>query len=201
MLPRPGAKGADEVPERVDPKTELTAGDHFRLTVEVPASGFLYVIDREKYKDGTESAPYLIYPNWQTRSGDNVVAPGRLIEIPDRREQVNTFELKPDRADEVAEVLSLLVSPEPLSGLKIGDQPLKLEESVYAAWEKKWGVQAEQFELVGGPGQAWTDKEKLAGGDHAATMTQDDALPQTLYRVNVKPGNAVLVQVPLKIKQ
>src|SRR5262249_13141915 len=158
---------------------------------EVPTSGYLYVIDREQYKDGSMSPPYLIYPNWQTRTGDNVVAPGRLIEIPDRREEVKAFVLAP-RADEVSEVLSLLVTPEPLTGLKIGDEPLKLDAAAYAGWEKKWGVQAEQFELTGGPDGAWSDKEVQAGGDHTVKLTQNDALPQTLYRLNAKPGNPVM---------
>ncbi|HEV3201563.1 MAG TPA: hypothetical protein VGZ73_26870 [Bryobacteraceae bacterium] len=199
VLPTPGAKGAEEVPERVDPRSVLTAGDHFRLTVEAPANGYLYVIDREQYQDGTTSAPYPIYPNYQTRSGDNVLAPGRLIEIPDQRDPVNAFELLPGRADEVAEIFSLVLSPEPLPDFRVGRDPLP--RKLYDEWEKKWGVEAEQSELDGASGQAWTPKEKHAGGDHGVTLTEDDPLPQTKYRFYVKPGSPALILVPLKIKR
>jgi hypothetical protein len=201
VVPHPGEDKVAEVPERVDPNQDLAPG-HYRLTVEVPTSGYLYVIDRERYQDGKTSPPFVIYPNWQTRQGDNVVAPGRLIEIPDRREQVSFFELRPNQGRqgvEVAELLSLVIAPEPLD-LKIGHDPVQLDETVYATWAKKWGVKAEQFELDGAEGKAWTEKENKAGA-RSVTLTQDDALPQTLYRLNVKPGTGVLVEVPLKLKQ
>jgi len=200
VLVRPGAKATEEVPERVDPKSELSDGDQFRLSVEVPSSGYLYVIDREKFKDGAMGAPYLIYPNWQTPTGDNVVAPGRVLEIPGRRDEVNVFTLQP-KANQVSEVLSLLVSPEPIAGLKIGHDPLELSAAVYAGWEKKWAVEAQQFELVGDQSPVMTDKENQAGAGSGPALTQDDPLPQTLYKLNVKPGTGVLVEVPLKIKQ
>jgi hypothetical protein len=168
-----------------------------RLTVEVPATGYLYVIDRERYADGTLSDAYLIYPNEQTRQGDNVVAPGRLVEIPDRRDEPNAFTIRPSRPDQNAEVLSLLVSPEPLPNMKAGTKPMKLDAALYAGWEKKWGVKAERFELEGGAGQTITAKENQPG----ANVTQDDPLPQTLYRVNAKPGNAVLLEIPLQMKK
>ena len=199
VLVRPGEKPKEEVPERVDPNTELVSGDQFRLTVEVPSSGYLYVIDREKFKSGL-GPPYLIYPNFQTRTGDNVVAPGRLIEIPDRRDEFNVFQLEP-KPNQLGEVLSLLVSPQPIPDLKIGKEPLKLEAALYESWQKKWGVEAQQFELAGAEGQTWTDKESEAGANRTTTLTQEDALPQTLYRLSVKPGSTVLVEVPLKIKQ
>src|SRR5579872_5915832 len=115
LLPN-GDKRA-EVPERVDAGTPLKPGDEVRLTVEVPYRGYMYVVDREQYSDGSVSDPYLIYPNWQTRPGDNVVAPGRLLEIPDRRDEVKTFTIVPKRKDQSAELLSILVTPEPLPNL------------------------------------------------------------------------------------
>jgi hypothetical protein len=200
-LKLPGAKVTEQVPERVDPKDALIPGDQFRLSVEVPFHGYLYVIDREQYKDGALSEPHLIYPNYQTRRGDNALAPGRVIEIPDRRDEVNAFLLEPERKDQVAEVLSLLITPEPLSEVTIprGEEPM--DRTLYAGWEEKWRVEAQQYELVGSQGTGWTEKEDQAGADHGATLTQEDPLPQTMYRVNVKPGSPFLILAPLKIKQ
>ena len=194
-----GDQSREQTPERIDAATPLANGDKVRLTVEVPATGYLYVVDRERYADGKMSDPYLIYPNWQTRAGDNVVAPGRLLEIPDRRDNPNVFLIRPQRQDQVAEVLSLLVSPQPLTGFTITHEtlPPKLDAALYAAWEKKWAVKAERFEMEGGAGKAVTPKENQAG----TTLTQDDPLPQTLYRVGVKPGSPVLLEIPLEIKR
>jgi hypothetical protein len=195
-----GDQSREQTAERVDSDTPLKNGDHVRLTVEVPATGYLYMIDRERYSDGTMSDPYLIYPNLQTRQGDNVVAPGRLLEIPDRRDRPNAFTIRPSRPDQNAEVLSLLVSPVALPNLKIGDTPLKLDAALYAGWEKQWAVKADRFEMEGGAGKTITEKENKVGGDHGAKVTQDDAMPQTLYSVGAKPGSPLLLEIPLQLK-
>ena len=197
LLVLEGDRSRKQTPERVDSSMPLGNGDEVRLTVEVPSTGYLYVIDRERYADGKMSDPYLIYPNEQTRQGDNVVAPGRLVEIPDRRDRINVFTIRPTRPDQTAEVLSLLVSPEPIPHLKAGHDPLKLDAALYAGWEKKWAVKAEIAELVGGAGKSITEKENKVG----ATLTKDDPLPQTLYHVGVKPGSAVLLEIPLQLKK
>ena len=38
-------------------------------------------------------------------------------------------------------------------------------------------------------------------GDSGGKLTQDDPLPQTLYKVNCELGRAMLVKVPVRIKQ
>jgi hypothetical protein len=201
VLEKPGGQSREEVPERIDADSVLSVGDHVRLNVEVPSSGYLYVIDREEYADGTTSDPYLIYPNWQTRPGDNVVAPGRIIEIPDRRETQNVFLVQPQRPDQVAEVLSMLITNSPLPDLRIGDHALKLGRKMYEDWRQQYGAQVERLDLVGGAGSVWTSKENDSGANHNQLLTQGDAPPQTLYRVSAKPGSPVLVQVPLRIKK
>jgi hypothetical protein len=199
VLPGPGEKGTNEVPERVDADTPLTPGDKVRLSVEVPYKGYLYVIDRERYADGSLSDPYLIYPNRVTLRGDNVVAPGRVVEVPDRRSSPNYFLVKPTRKDQTSEVISFLVTPEALPGMTIGDHALKLDNATYSKWEKDWGVKSQVLNLQDAAGAAWTDQEKKAGD--GGTLTQDDPLPQTLYRVPSVTGKSILLEVPLHIKQ
>jgi len=120
--------------------------------------------------------------------------------IPGRRDEVNVFTLQP-KANQVSEVLSLLVSPEPIAGLKIGHDPLELKAALFAEWVKKWAVGPQKFELQGDQSPVMTDKENQAGAGNGPALTEDDPLPQTLYKLNVKPGNPVLVEIPLKIKQ
>lgn len=56
------------------------------------------------------------------------------------------------------------------------------------------------FEMEGGAGQTMTDEEQAAETDGSKLLTQDDPVPQTIYRAAVKPGTPVLVTVPLKFK-
>ena len=59
------------VPERISANTRLVQGDRLRISVEAVRAGYLYVIDREQYADGTLGEPYLIFPTTRTSAGDN----------------------------------------------------------------------------------------------------------------------------------
>jgi hypothetical protein len=188
-------KEAEWTPERVEADTVFAAGDRVKLGIESPRSGYLYVIDREQYTDGTVSDPYLIFPTTRNRDGANSVAAGKLIELPER----SSFRLKPMRSDYAGEVLILIVSAEPLKDVQPGSGATKLDPGAVARWESQWAGSVERFELVGGAGKAYTKAEKEAGQESARILTQDDAMPQTLYQISVKPGAPLLVTVPLRI--
>lgn len=181
-------------PERVESETAFAVGEQVRLSIESPRNGFLYVIDREQYADGTLSEPYLIFPTLQNRDGNNAVAAGKLIELPDK----SAFRLKPLREDYKGESLTLLITQEPLAEIKVGSTFIKLDTAMVAQWEKQWSVPVERFEMVEGVGKAYTKAEKEAG-DGSRLLTQEDELPQTLYRVVAKPGNPLLITVNLRI--
>lgn len=190
-------EAAEFTPERVEFETAFAPGDRVRLSIESPRDGFLYVINREQYTDGTFSDPYLIFPTLRNRGGDNAVKAGKLIELPGRA----AFKLTPLRADYRGEVLTLIVSPTPLSEIKPGPSMIKLDRAMVDAWEQKWRAQVERFELNGGSGTPYTKAEKEAGADGTRLLTQEDELPQTLFRVLPKPGNAILIPVSLRIEQ
>src|SRR5712671_1059192 len=86
-----GLKQSEWTPERIEADTPLNIGDRVRLTIESPRPGFLYIIDREQYADGSFGEPMLIFPTLHTRGGDNRVAPGRLIDIPAQEDQYSYF--------------------------------------------------------------------------------------------------------------
>jgi hypothetical protein len=188
-------KKTEWTPERVEADTVFAAGDRVRLGIESPRDGYLYVIDREQYADGTFSDPYLIFPSLRNRDGANTVAAGKLIELPERA----AFRLNPMRADYAGEVLTLLVTSEPLKDVKPGSGPVKLDSEMVARLESQWAGAVERFELIGGAGKTYTKAEKEAAQDGARILTQEDAMPQTLYHVNVKRGAPLLVTVPLRI--
>jgi len=182
-------------PERVEAETVFAANDRVRLGIESPRNGYLYVIDREQYADGTVSDPYLIFPTLRNRDGANSVTAGKLIELPER----SAFRLKPMRSDYAGEMLVVLVTSEPLKDIKPGTGATKLDSEMVKQWESQWAGAVERFELIGGAGKPYTKAEKEAGQEGARILTQDDAMPQTLYHVSVKRGAPLLVTVPLRI--
>ena len=189
------------IPERVSSTSRLNDGDRVRLTLESPAHGYLYVIDRERYASGERGTPYLIFPTTRTRNGNNKVMGGKLIDIPAQSDRPNFFTLRRSRPDQVEEELTVLLTPEPIEGIAIGPKALALSEAQVATWEKQWGsTKPETFELIGGAGKAWTQAEQVAADDGARLLTQDDPPPQTVYRVAVKPGAPLAVEVHLRYK-
>jgi hypothetical protein len=202
LVLEPTGEGAGEqVPERLSADTVLAEGDRVRLSVEAATSGFLYIIDRERYADGSLSDPYVIYPNRLTRIDGNRVSPGRLIEIPNRDDHPNCFTIRSSRPEQAAEVLTVLITPQALAEVQIGNQPFRLDSAAYQGWEKQWAAKAERFELEGGAGQVWTPKEKQAGAGTDATLTQSDPTPQSLYRVSAPPGSPLILEIPLRFRK
>jgi hypothetical protein len=192
---------SEQVPERMGMDMVLSEGDRVRLSIESATRGYLYIIDREQYSDGTMSDPYVIYPNRLTRFEGNMVGPGRLIEIPNRDDRPNVFTLRASRPGQTAEVLSVLITPKPLAEVKVGSQPMRLDSELYRGWEKQWAAKWERFDLEGGAGQVWTAQEQQVGAGNGGTLTQSDAPPENLYRINSRLGSPVLLEVPLQFKK
>ena len=84
------------------------------------------MIDRERYAGGSTGDPYLIFPTTRTRGGDNRVAPGQIIEIPGQDDRPNFFTPRRSRLDQTGELLTVIVTPQPIAGITIGDKPLPL---------------------------------------------------------------------------
>ncbi|MGH9845648.1 MAG: DUF4384 domain-containing protein [Blastocatellia bacterium] len=185
-------------PERVESTTALRMGERVRFSFESPQTGYLYVIDREQYADGSKGEPSLIFPTTRTREGNNKVAPGQLVEIPGQEDRPNYFTLRQSRPDQTGELLTVIVTPQPIEGISIGNKPLPLSNEQVAQWEKLWGAVTEKFEMTGGAGKTWTKAEQEAGASATRQLTQDDPGPQTIYRVAVKPGSPLLVNVGLR---
>src|SRR5215475_146344 len=164
------------LPERISATTRLVQGDRLRISVEAVRAGYLYVIDREQYADGTLGEPYLIFPTKRTSGGDNQVAIGRLLEIPAQDDSPPFFTMKKSRADHVAEVLSVLVTPTPLEDVHITDKAQKLTDAQVASWEKAWGTSVGHLEMST-TGQTWTKEEKDAT---TRALTASAPAPQML---------------------
>jgi hypothetical protein len=192
------------IPERASVGTPLEEGERVRISIEVPRKGYLYVIDREEYEKGF-GEPYLIFPTLRMRGGNNVVAPGRLIEIPARNDDPPFFTLERSGNDHIGEEISVLVASTPIPELRTGASELKLTKEQFAKLER-YAEKAESFELKDGVGTVWTEEEVMAGtnssgGDGKKSLRQGDPAPQTIYRIAARPDAPVMIKVPLKIKR
>jgi hypothetical protein len=197
-----GSDAATWIPERVPANAGLSEGDRVRLSIEAARTGYLYVIDREQYADGTLGEPYLIFPTTRTLGGDNQVKAGRLVDIPAQEDSPPFFTLKRSRADQVGELLSVIVSPVPLAELEMGAQAQKLSVERVAQWEKSWGGQAGRLELSGGAGKLWTREEKEAAVSDGRLLKAAAPNPQTLYyRPGVKSDEPLLIKVQLQYRR
>lgn len=186
------------LPERISPATKLAQGDRLRIAVEAVRGGYLYVINREQYADGTLGDPYLIFPTTRTAGGDNEVAIGKLVEIPDQGDAPPFFTMKKSRTDHVAEVVSVLITPQPLEGVQITDKALKLTGAQVAEWEKRWGSTVGRLDMTT-VGQTWTRDEKEA---RTRALTNSAPAPQLVfYRPGAKPTEPMLVKLKLSYRK
>lgn len=190
---------AQWTPERISVDTPLAIGQRVRLSIESARTGYLYVINRELYADGSVGDPFLIFPTTGLRGGDNKVTVGRIVDIPAQEDSPNYFNLEPDRADLVGEILIVLIAPEPLSGVKISDVALQLSRSDVGEWEAKWGTKIGRLEMENSVGKAWTKEEKDAGAVNGKQLKANSPTPQTLYyRPDAKASDPMMVSVKLK---
>jgi hypothetical protein len=196
-------RGDQDTPtaERAAADTLFTEGERLRLSIEAPrrTDSYLYVIDREVYADGSTSDPYLIYPSPTTPEGGNVVTAGKPVFIPARGDEYPYFTLERARKDQLREEIAIIVSPRPLK-LPLGtpDKPVKLEQAQVAEWERQWGGRAERREERDGAGSQWTAAEREADKGERR-LVQGDPLPQTIYRIKVKPDSPMMLRVSLRI--
>lgn len=192
--------------ERMGLDISLAIGEKIRLSIEsLSHSGYLYVVDRELYSDGSYSNPKLIYPTLRSKNRNSPIGAGDLIFIPE-----TSFTVKPNQSEkkQVAEVLTIIVSPKILiDESMLQTKAIDLPINQFMSWFKQWEVNTTLFEQEEGTGQTITLVEQTAGQDFAkglveepATLTQDDPLPQSVFRSKIKRGNPVLVNVSLKFR-
>jgi hypothetical protein len=193
LLPQEG----EWTPERVTAGAPLTEGSRVQLTIESPRTGYLYVFDREIYADKTFGEPYLIFPTLGLNGGDNKVGAGRVIEIPSSADKPPFYTLRRSRDDHDGEALTVIVSDKPLPGLTIGRSALRISAEQFSNYEKQWGAMTQQLELDTGAGTPMSKAERAAAS--GGNLTQDDSMPQTIYRVATRPDQPLLITIPLSI--
>jgi hypothetical protein len=180
---------------RVEGDVTFREGDYVRLSVESPRTGYLYVLDRDLFSDGTTGDPMLIFP-WI--GADNKLFPGGLIDIPEQEDDPSYFTARLSGPNQAGELLTFIVTNTPLD-LPVTDKPLRISPKDLSDWEKSWGGVAERYEMEGGAGELWTQEEQQsASKDRRRQLTRDDPAPQTIYRVFTSNNKGMLVNFVLK---
>lgn len=201
VLEAKGRAKAELTPHRVEAGELLRLGDQVRLSIETPESGFVYVVDQELYDDGSFGPPYLIFPVSATRHGDNRVAAGQLIEIPDQGDPVNVFTISAKGRSDRGERLTILLSKQPIPGLAMTEQPRQLPGSTFQSWVKQFESAPEHFELANGSGLPWTKTEQEAGADPKRLLTLGDPPPQTIFVFSGSRGKGIMATILLSFLQ
>ena len=186
--------------ERVSMESPLTAGQFVRLSIESARPGYLYVINRDVYSDGTSSAPNLIFPTLRLRGGDNRVQPGVAIEIPDGEDRPPVFRLKKTRADQVSSMVTVIVAPQPLAEIRPSRDAQRLSTEQVAAWEKKWGSKVERVDDATSLGKVYTPAEQRAAQPNPEPLGRTDPIPVTLIKAETHAGQPMLISVPIKME-
>lgn len=203
-----GQEGEEPKLEQVESGASLTIGSSVRIGIEpLTRNGYLYIIERERFADGSYGAARLIFPTLRTRNGNNAVKAHELVLIP---RPPSYFRINPSSTGkaQTAEVLTIILSPRPLDLIEpLGNQPMTVNNAVFQSWETKWSVPMNTLELNGGAGTVMSVKTQTEGaksldqeGQEAQQLTQDDPLPQTVYRATIRRGAAFLVTVALRFK-
>jgi Domain of unknown function (DUF4384) len=190
-LQRERIRQLERVSRRVEADTKFHEGDLLRISIESPLAGYLYIVDRDWFTDGSGGETNLIFP---VRGEDNRLKPGKLIDIPTETEA--SFKATP-KPNQTGEVLTIIVTLSPLQ-LPLSNNPLPITNTQLSDWTKRWSALTDRYEMNDGAGQTRTIEEQQAaaiGGTRQ--LTRDDPGPQTIYRLVPKNRDGVLFNLML----
>lgn len=199
--------------ERVGVDTVFAPHDPLRFAIESSVAGFLYVIGRETYSDGTFGRPYPIFP--MSPDDDNSVRPGMLFDFPDQREDVAYLRLNPKKDNYTGEILTVVIAPRPLTIIKLGKDG-KVQDSDDLR-DLELGAQVEVFSRTDTADKIYSkteaaaacgvkarelERDKSAGKPCGeAGLTREESLPQSIYQIMAPPGQPAVAFVKLSVQQ
>lgn len=190
----------DWTAERVSSSTKFKPGDRVRFTIEPLRSGFIYILNREVYKDGTTGKTLLIHPDFAGRTRRDVsVNAGRLVEIPATSEDIPYFLIGTDEEKYSGEEIIVVISPTKLSGFNFGKDEILVQPSLIEKWFNEWASSTDAYDASDGEGVAYTRTE--AEAVKTRSLTQEEPLPQTIYRFKSVAGKPLMISFQLQIKQ
>jgi len=190
----------DWTPERMTLDDAIAEGELLRLSFESASVGYLYVIDRDVYKNGTKSAPTLRFPTKQLLGGDNQVGPGETIQIPNPKDRPSAFTVALTRTDQTGIQVTLILSPKPLPEIIVPEKALPLSEALVARYEQQYGTGVQMVEDKSMTKLVATLAENAAASDPSRKLAEKDPLPITLFHRAGHPGDPMLATAVIRVK-
>lgn len=202
-LPAGNGKGLVDTATRIEDNSPLSTGERVRLGLEsLSHGGFVYIIDREQFADGTLGDAYLLFPTRNINDGKHWAQPGLQIQLP-RADGCFCVKSRNPQKLLVADNLIVIVSPTQLLGLsETGEKeipvPAKLASYVRLAEQAR----TYRGSLQGGGGLAQTPQEVRAGAkglfDTQPVLTQSDLPPQNFYQSVIPLGASAVFTFSLR---
>lgn len=183
--------------ERVRSSTRFKPGDRVRFTVEASRTGYLYIANREVYADGSTGEAEMIFPTLRTRSGDNHVSAGTLVEIPASADSVPYFTIQPRRPDYAGEELIVVITPNEMPDIEKTLRPQPISRERLEKWYE-WQMGADVYDAEDGEGIAYTRIEADAVENNSRSLTREEPLPQTIYRVRIAKETPLFVIIRME---
>jgi len=201
--------------ERFDPDQTFTPADKLRFGVESSKPGYLYIIDRETYDDGSFGAPYLLFP--ESLRDDNSVGPGTLVDVPPQQQSDPYFNIKPSRPGHNGELMTIIISSDPidLRVERVGDGLKILDNDLLA--EIEFGSEASIYTRSDGGDRFFSKTEADAAGcgnksrqlvreksepcnTETRQLTREAPLPQAIYQVKSPKDKAGALFLRLAVR-
>jgi hypothetical protein len=186
--------------ERVSSNTKFKSNDRVRFSIESPRTGFLYIVNREVYRDGSRGEAKLIFPTLKTNGkGDNRVVAGRLIEVPHSSARSPFWRLGSKQPDYAGEEIIVIISPTKLAGIKLDVEPTSIAAAKVGKWLDDWSATVDIFEAEDGEGVAVTKAEEEAAQTRA--LTEEEPSPQTIYSIKARVNQPLLIVFQLQTRK
>jgi hypothetical protein len=188
---------------RVDDAAALSTGERVRLGLEsLSHDGFVYIINREQFADGTLGDAYLIFPTRNINNGNNYARPGLQIQLP-RADGCFCVKSRNPQKTLVADNLVVVVSPKPLLAPdEIGMKEIALPPRFSSYLRRADNERSFRGTLKDGTGLAQTASEHNAGTkglfDTEPVLTQNDLPPQNFYQSLVPRGSVAVFSLYLR---
>ena len=190
--------------ERAAAEAAWSDGDMLRMSIEAPFDCFIYILNQERYADGTFSDQYLVFPanvdiKWSARG-----APGKLVYVPSEPDYFEVTSLNTEGREKTAEVFTILLTSkalETLPALADQDSNRKVDAQLFEQLRRDYETRVWRFENMAAAKTSITKMEKKAGATSGKMLTESDPDPQTVYHVACRPGSSLLITVPVKIRK
>jgi len=190
------------IPERAHSEAAWSDGEKFRLSIEIPFECFVYILNQERYADGSLSEPYLVFPSKEDLARNAKAISGKLVYFPNQQDCFEIASLAESGRTKIEEVFTILLSPNTMQELPpLAEQEEKrsVDPVLFERLLSDWRARTWRFENRGALGTSITRVEKKSGTGDAEVLTDRDPEPQTVYHVARKRGDSLVITVPIRI--